>query len=231
MFRRCPYCHRWVLNWLYDSHEKKHTQRRDDGQMTDHVTAPPTERYTGSLADVPQAYHHSVCDTTTGMPEEIIRTYLVNPMAYNDSSFCCGCGDYIDMSQLVWRETGENVLDYMGKLRLQYLRATYGMNLPDHPEGVTLTPKAEEKVREILAETGPDAVLVLQLPDPGSTGYGLTTSPSHDESLGRLQKVSGIRIVVSNEQQADNGAGIVIDYKESPSVGFSIVRLYAPSMA
>ena len=64
--------------------------------MNDHVTNAPDERYRGSLDGVPRTYRHSRCGGGTGMPEEIIRSYLANPLLYNDRSFCCRCGDYVD---------------------------------------------------------------------------------------------------------------------------------------
>jgi hypothetical protein len=99
-FIECPFCHKSVFRWFYGWHESGHTERRADGQMNEHVTLEPQKRFEGSLKGVPQAYRHSKCGGVTGMPEEIIRTYLVNPLTYNDSTFCCGCGDYIISSEL-----------------------------------------------------------------------------------------------------------------------------------
>jgi hypothetical protein len=36
------------------------------------------------------------------MPEKIIRSYLKNPFLYNDTSFCCGCGKYVNEGELIW---------------------------------------------------------------------------------------------------------------------------------
>jgi hypothetical protein len=47
--------------------------------MKDHVTVHPTGRFKGSLRGVPQVYRHPKCGVATKMPEEIIRSYLVNP--------------------------------------------------------------------------------------------------------------------------------------------------------
>lgn len=231
MFIRCPYCHRRVLRWFYARHERKHTQRRSDGQMSEHVTAAPEDRYAGALDNVPKAYHHAVCDAVTGMPEEIIRTYLVNPMTYSDGSFCCGCGDYIDSSQLVWQETGEKVMDYMGRLRLQYLRANLGMKLPDRPKGLTLTARAVRKFEKILRDIikGP-GVFVLGVPEAGQTVFKLDAANGFDDRSEDLITVSGINIAVAKEH-SHRISGVVIDYLETPQSGFSIVRLYAPSEA
>lgn len=56
------------------------------------------------------------------MPEDIIRSYLVNPFLHNDYTFCCGCGDYILQNQLYWRETGQCLADYFRALQQEYIR-------------------------------------------------------------------------------------------------------------
>jgi Fe-S cluster assembly iron-binding protein IscA len=229
MFIRCPYCHRRVLRWFYAWHEKKHTRRRSDGQMSEHVTALPETRYSGSLAEVPQGYLHPACGVVTRMPEEIIRTYLVNPMTYSDGSFCCGCGDYIDSSQLVWQETGEKVMDYMGRLRLGYLRTTLGMSLPDRPTGIVVTPRAVRELKASLRGVGEaSASIVLCVPDASSTGFKLDVASSVDERSETVISSSGISIIVP-KKHTERVSGVVIDYLESPQRGFSIARLYAPS--
>lgn len=226
MFRRCPYCHHRVLRWFYEAHEKKHTRRRPDGQMTDYMTARPEERFSGPLDDVPQNYRHIECGVVTRMPEAIIRTYLVNPMSYSDGSFCCGCGDHVDSSRLVWEETGENVLDYMGRLRLKYLRSTLGMRPVDRPAGIILTTRAEQKIRRILRSLGEEAVLVLGFPKPGKTGFKLDAAATYDQRSKIVVNVSGIPIAVRRKHRK-HISGIVIDYLELPQDGFAIVRLYA----
>jgi hypothetical protein len=122
LFVRCAFCHKLVFHPLYASHRAKHTELRSDGQMTDHVTVRPEERYEGSLEGVPRAYRHPRCGVATGMPEEIIRSYLVNPFLYSDCSFCCGCNDYVPCAELFWVETGESLADYNHALREDYLR-------------------------------------------------------------------------------------------------------------
>src|SRR5947209_7319965 len=103
-------------------------------------------------------------------------------MTYSDGSFCCGCGDYVDSSQLVWQETGEKVVDYMGRLRLQYLRATLGMPLPDRPPGVVLTPQAMRRLQEIFrAADMASPFIVLGVPEPGATNFTLEVASSFDE--------------------------------------------------
>lgn len=126
---RCPFCHRHVLRWFYDSHVEGHTRLRADGQMTDHVTLRPDERYDGPLDEFPTSYRHDLCGKSTGMPEEIVRSYLVNPFLYSSETFCCGCGDYVSHSELEWVDTGERLDIYFDRLRRAYLRH-YGA-LPD----------------------------------------------------------------------------------------------------
>ena len=120
MFVECPFCHKRVLRFRFAAHSRQHTQLRDDGQMTDHITQPADQREEGSLGDVPQVYQHPACGRATGMPEEIIRSYLANPFLYSDKSFCTGCGDYVDCRELYWVETGESLHDYNGRLRSEH---------------------------------------------------------------------------------------------------------------
>jgi hypothetical protein len=127
-FIECPFCHKSVFRWFYSWHESGHTALRPDGQMNEHVTLSREERYAGSLDGVPQAYRHAKCGVATGMPEEVIRSYLVDPLTYNDSSFCCGCGTYVVSSDLTWVETGETVMSYMGKLRSSFLKERFAID-------------------------------------------------------------------------------------------------------
>jgi hypothetical protein len=89
--------------------------------MTDHVTVHPSGQFQGSLAGAPQVYVHPACGTGTKMPEEIVRSYLVNPFLYNNLTFCCGCHDYVDQKELFWHETGECLSDYFQKLKDDYV--------------------------------------------------------------------------------------------------------------
>ena len=121
-FVRCPFCHLSVLKWFYPWHVTRHTKLLADGQMTDHVTMPPDDRYEGTLDGIPTCYRHDKCGGTTGMPEEIVRSYLANPFLYSSLTFCCGCRDYVRHSELTWIETGERLDDYFDRLRAAYLR-------------------------------------------------------------------------------------------------------------
>ena len=131
---RCPFCHEHVATLAYPAHEAGHCQLRPDGQQNMYVTLPPEERFTGSLVGVPRAYWHPRCGRATGMPEEIIRSYLVNPFLYGGGSFCCGCGEHVPEDELIWTETGQNMAEYTRELREGYLRK-HGAPLPP-PEGV-----------------------------------------------------------------------------------------------
>ena len=61
-------------------------------------------------------------ETVMLMPEEIIRSYLVNPFLYGGGSFCCGCNDYVPEADLFWTETGQNMAEYNQDLKDAYLR-------------------------------------------------------------------------------------------------------------
>jgi hypothetical protein len=116
--KRCPYCHEWIDSREYAAHCRAHQQLRPDGQYKDYVTLPSDERELGPLDGVPRVYRHNVCGRCTGMPEEIIRTYLKNPFIYfSDRSFCTGCGRHVPCRELVWVETGENMQEYNDRLR------------------------------------------------------------------------------------------------------------------
>ncbi len=119
--KRCPYCHEWIDLGEFGAHCAEHQRLRPDGQHNEYVTLPPEEREQGDLEGVPRVYRHWRCGRCTGMPEEIIRTYLKNPFTYMaDRSFCTGCGRHVPCRELVWVETGENMQDYNNRLRADY---------------------------------------------------------------------------------------------------------------
>lgn len=116
----CPYCHEDVDETAFPAHEAAHLKARPDGQQTDYVTLPPAEREQGDLAGVPRAYAHRKCGAATGMPEEIIRSYLQNPWLYlADATFCTGCGKHVPFRECEWMETGEDLQTYMDRLRAE----------------------------------------------------------------------------------------------------------------
>jgi hypothetical protein len=115
---RCPYCHKYFDEAAFPAHEAEHLKKRPDGQQTDYATLPEEERAQGDLAGVPKVYVHRKCGVATGMPEEIIRSYLKNPFMYMaDRTFCCGCNRHVPFRECVWAETGEDLQSYMDKLR------------------------------------------------------------------------------------------------------------------
>jgi len=115
---RCEFCHQNIEKSVYFAHREQHLELRSDGQQTDYATLPPEEREVSDLAGVPQVYIHRRCGGATGMPEEIIRSYLVNPyLYYSDQTYCAGCGKHIPNRECEWAETGENLQVYMNRLR------------------------------------------------------------------------------------------------------------------
>jgi hypothetical protein len=117
---RCPFCHEYIDASVYAEHEAEHMKLKPDGQQSEYVTLPPEERADGSLDGVPQIYVHQKCGAHTGMPEEIIRSYLQNPWLYlADRTFCCGCGVHVPFRECVWVDTGEDLQSYTDKLRAQ----------------------------------------------------------------------------------------------------------------
>jgi Protein of unknown function (DUF3239) len=121
-FTHCRFCHETVFLPFYVNHLSKHIERREDGQMKDHITVCPEQRYQGLITQVPQIYIHEYCQSSTKMPEEIIRSYLANPFLYNQYTFCTGCNDYVHQSLLFWHETGQSLADYFDDLQQEYYR-------------------------------------------------------------------------------------------------------------
>jgi len=115
---RCPFCHNYIDSAAYPAHEFEHLKPRPDGQQSEYATLPPEQRDESSLEDVPKVYQHRKCGGATGMPEEIIRSYLKNPYMYMaDATFCTGCGKHVPFRECVWVETGEDLQTYMDNLR------------------------------------------------------------------------------------------------------------------
>jgi hypothetical protein len=114
---RCPYCHQYVDEAAYRIHEAQHTKLRPDGQHTDYATLPAEERQQGDLSGVPRVYVHVPCGVATGMPEEIIRSYVKDPFMHSDRTFCCGCHTHVPLRECVWTETGQDLQSYKDELR------------------------------------------------------------------------------------------------------------------
>src|SRR5262245_1562307 len=89
---RCLYCHEYIDEAAYAAHRDEHLRLRPDGQQSEYATLPPEDREQGDLAGVPRVYVHVKCGAATGMPEDIVRSYLKNPYLYlADATFCTGC--------------------------------------------------------------------------------------------------------------------------------------------
>jgi hypothetical protein len=219
-FVECPFCHKSVFRWFYSWHESKHTARRADGQMNEHITAAPDLRFDGSLDGVPQGYRHAKCGVTTGMPEEIIRTYLVQPLTYNDSSFCCGCSDYVISSELIWIETGESVMSYMCKLRADYLRSELGID-PSGSE-IILTPSTLAKIRSISAKGFKPLLALEMFKRDSDINYKLDVVADWNRRNEALIDLGDAGVVVRKDQRRQLG-GTIIHYNEAAQ-GFTIAR-------
>jgi hypothetical protein len=115
----CDFCHQWIPRGQMSAHVNEHLKLQEDGQHTDYATLTPEERAAEEeLADAPQWYQHTKCGEVTGMPDEIILTYLANPWFYlADSTYCGGCEKHVPLRECVWEETGENLQTYTNRLR------------------------------------------------------------------------------------------------------------------
>lgn len=118
-WERCQFCHEYIDKADYSEHVKQHMALRADGQHTDYATLPTEERDAAvDISNEPRWYLHGKCGHVTGMPEEIIHTYMTNPWFYlADRTFCCGCEKHVPHSECVWQETGENLQAYTNRLR------------------------------------------------------------------------------------------------------------------
>ena len=115
---QCDFCHKYIDKESYFSHTEQHLALKSDGQQTDYATLPEEEREHSDLKNVPRVYRHEPCQVATEMPEEIIRSYLVNPYLYSsDQTFCAGCNSHVPFRECVWTETNENLQVYTDRLR------------------------------------------------------------------------------------------------------------------
>ncbi|QDU73314.1 hypothetical protein Pan97_02830 [Bremerella volcania] len=118
--KRCPYCHEHVESSQFNAHCAQHEQIQADGQQEEYVTLPPEARSSENLVDEPQVYCHSKCGAGTQMPEEIVRSYLVNPYLYlADKTFCTGCGTHVPLRECQWVETGEDLQSHIDRHRAE----------------------------------------------------------------------------------------------------------------
>ncbi|MDA1233143.1 MAG: hypothetical protein O2856_20455 [Planctomycetota bacterium] len=115
--RECPYCHEPIPCGQFDDHVKQHTALLPDGQMTNHQTLPEQFRTDDiDIKNEPQVYIHRKCGAATGMPTDIIPTYLVDPCFYNGYTFCAGCGNDFHQREFNWEDTQESLHAYNRRL-------------------------------------------------------------------------------------------------------------------
>jgi hypothetical protein len=118
---QCSFCHKNVSGPVLVLHYLWHGSRRSDGQMRSHATLPPEQRANRSIEGEPTEYRHvgiagkPGCGGVTGMPEDVQRTYLVQPRQYH-SMFCAGCQKYRKLHEFEWHDTGENMQAYMDRI-------------------------------------------------------------------------------------------------------------------
>lgn len=163
----------------------------------------------------------------TTMPEEIVRTYLVNPFIYGDATFCCGCSRYVNSWELIWPETGENVHSYMTRLRRDFLRVHFDLNVPEYPQSLIVTPPALKKLKEYIRELNDlSAVVILSASGTDARDVQLGRRVGIDLEKESLVELSGILFAVRRADVATL-PGCVISYHE-PLDAFGIARLYPP---
>ncbi|MBV9469933.1 MAG: hypothetical protein JO316_06420 [Abitibacteriaceae bacterium] len=184
MKKQCPFCHQQIFALVYNSHIAQHTERLPDGQQKDHYTVPPNQRYQGSLEGVPQIYYHAKCGMATRMPEEIIRSYLVNPFLYNNTTFCSGCHNYVPSKELTWTETGERLSDYTARLQEAARHISFG-KLPKQSIG-----KRNRVVRTFLVVWSVVVFSMMgnwnrdkNLVEDGAPAIGIVKYQTHDSNL------------------------------------------------
>ncbi len=117
---RCQFCHEYIPEGMYDAHVSQHLALGEDGQQNDYATLPPEmlDMSSDEFEDAPRWYRHEKCGEVTGMPEEIIATYLRDPWFYlSDKTFCTGCGKHVPLRECVWEETEEDLQTYTDRLR------------------------------------------------------------------------------------------------------------------
>lgn len=111
------------------------------GDRRGHSDADST-KHDGSLEGVPSIHTHRLCGASTLIDEEVLRGYLALPLLAEDQVYCAGCRDHFHAGEFTWDATGESVLDYLGRLRRDYLRRVYSLRLMDRTGGVIVLPAA-----------------------------------------------------------------------------------------
>ncbi|MCC9600379.1 hypothetical protein LOC67_07385 [Stieleria sp. JC731] len=210
VFVECRFCHKKVLRWLYSRHTKSHTQLLPDGQMTDHISVAESDRFQGSLGGVPSLYIHRVCGVETRMPEQIIRSYLANPLLYSSCTFCIGCGDYVPMSECEWSETVESLIRYRRNLMKKSL-GTRPM--------LTITPQAADAVLNQIRrqQNSHDSALRLKLVelDDGSPSIrpAIVTN-DYDPETDWRGDYFGLTLLVNFDEAANYAYGATVSLRK-----------------
>jgi hypothetical protein len=76
--------------------------------------------------DEPRVYRHDECGERTVMPDDLVRAYLADPFRFNDTTYCCGCEEYVPNRECVWVRTGQPLDEYFDELEAEAIRAGRG---------------------------------------------------------------------------------------------------------
>jgi hypothetical protein len=60
-------------------------------------------------------YVHDLCDTTTVVSGGDYA-HICNPFWPCTSTYCCGCGGFVSLSSVFWRDTGEPVSEFRSRM-------------------------------------------------------------------------------------------------------------------
>ena len=92
-----------------DDDAPRRRRRRDDDEE---FAIPP---------GTPRVYVHEKCGTQTEMPPEEIEKYLDNPFPLDEDpgTWCVDCDKMVKWKKCYWRETEQNLYDYLDDLRAE----------------------------------------------------------------------------------------------------------------
>jgi hypothetical protein len=74
---------------------------KDNGQYENY----PSNTVGEYVAPVRNSYIHNTCGVKTLMATKFAETYAKNPKYYG-STFCCGCGKHLPVSEFKWAKDG-----------------------------------------------------------------------------------------------------------------------------
>jgi hypothetical protein len=66
------------------------------------------------VAPIRNSYIHGKCGVKTLMATKFAETYAKNPKYYG-STFCCGCGEHLPVSQFTWAVDGIRIGEIGGE--------------------------------------------------------------------------------------------------------------------